>query len=36
MTGWIAAAIALFIVLLVCVFGPMLGVYGDMRRQGEE
>lgn len=36
MIGWIAAAIVLFLVLLVCVFGPLVGLYGDMRHEGEE
>ncbi len=35
MIGWIVAAIALFLVLLACVFGPLLGLYGDMRHEEE-
>jgi len=35
MTAWIVASILLFVVLLACVFGPGLGLYGD-RRDPEE
>ncbi len=36
MTFWIIASITLFIIVLVSTFGPMLGVYGEMKHKEKE
>lgn len=38
MTFWITSSIILFLVLMVSVFGPFLGIYGDVEKeeQGED
>jgi hypothetical protein len=36
MTFWITASIVLFLIVLISTFGPMFGVYGDMKHEEKE
>lgn len=35
MTFWITSSIVLFVIVIISAFGPLFGLYGEMKHKGE-